>query len=120
MQYLCLVYLEQVVMDSLTPDEGRALVCDSLAYDEELQQRGHYINSNALQPTTAATCVRVRNGRLSTMDGPFAETKEHLGGYILIEAADLNAAIRVAAGIPCARYGTIEVRPVMALTMPQS
>lgn len=116
MQYLCLVYLEQSVMDALSPAEGQALGRDSLAYDDELRRRGHYIHSNALQPTVSATTLRVRNSKVSTTDGPFAETKEHLGGYILIEADDLNAALRIAAGIPCARYGSIEVRPVMKIS----
>jgi len=80
-----------------------------------LRKSGHFIGANALQPVSAATTVRVRNSKVSTTDGPFAETKEHLGGYILIEARDLNEAIQVAGKIPMARIGSIEVRPIMLL-----
>ena len=79
------------------------------------ESSGHFLGANALQPVSAATTIRVRNGKLSTTDGPFAETKEHLGGYILIEARDLNEAIQVAAKIPMAKVGSIEVRPIMLL-----
>jgi hypothetical protein len=115
MKYLCLVYMEQQTMDALSPGAGATLTRDSLAYDRELERGGHFIVANALQPTSAATTVRVRNGRISTTDGPFAETKEHLGGFILIEAADLDEAIRLAAGIPMAKLGSVEVRPIMEL-----
>ncbi|HMG51028.1 MAG TPA: YciI family protein [Inquilinus sp.] len=115
MKYLCLVYMEQRTMDALSPVEDKDLTRDSRAYDEELRRSGHYLVSQALHPTSSATTVRVRNGRVSTTDGPFAETKEHLGGFILIEARDLNEAIQVAAGIPLAKLGSIEVRPVMGL-----
>ena len=84
---------------------------DSLNYDDELRKSGHYIASNALQSVDSAVTVRVRNKRISSSDGPFAETKEHLGGFILIEAATLDEAVRIASGIPMARYGSIEVRP---------
>jgi hypothetical protein len=83
-----------------------------LAYDDALRRAGHLVVAHALQPVEAATTVRVRNGKLSTTDGPFAETKEQLGGFILIEARDLNEAIQVAAKIPLARRGSIEVRPI--------
>jgi len=115
MKYLCLVYLEQRTMDALSPAEGVTLTRDSLGYDDDLRRSGHYITSNALQSPEAATTVRVRNGRISTTDGPFAETKEHLGGFILIDARDLNEAIQVAAGIPLAKLGSVEVRPIKEL-----
>ncbi len=83
-----------------------------MAYDDALRKAGHLVVAHALQPVEAATTVRVRNGKLSTTDGPFAETKEQLGGFILIEARDLNEAIQVAAKIPLARRGSIEVRPI--------
>ena len=76
--------------------------------------RGHYLGGNPLQPTPTATTVRVRNGKVSTTDGPYAETKEQLGGYYLIEAKDLDDAIAIAARIPSARMGSIEVRPIIA------
>ena len=88
MRYLCLVYFEPVTFEGMPAEEGRTLNRDSLAYDDELRASGHYIASNALQSVQSAVTVRVRNKRISTSDGPFAETKEHLGGFILIEAAD--------------------------------
>jgi hypothetical protein len=116
MKYLCLVYIEEKKLDALSKGELDALVDESLDYDEVLRRSGHYIASDALQTVQAATTLRVRNGKVSTTDGPFAETKEQLGGFILIEARDLNDAIRVAAKIPPARLGSIEVRPIMELT----
>jgi len=116
MKYLCLVYIEEKQLDALSKGELDALVDESLDYDEVLRRSGHYIASDALQPVQTATTLRVRNGKMSTTDGPFAETKEQLGGFILIEARDLNDAIRVAAKIPPARLGSIEVRPIMELT----
>jgi hypothetical protein len=112
---MCLVYLQESSFDVMSEADQKALSRESLAYDEKLRRQGHFLGANALQPVTAATTIRVRNGKLSTTDGPFAETKEHLGGYILIEARDLNEAIQVAAKIPMARIGSIEVRPVMKL-----
>jgi hypothetical protein len=113
MKYLCLVYFEETEIDAMSQSETDACVSESLAYDEELRRSGHYIVSHALQPVRAATTLRVRNGRLATTDGPFAETKEQLGGFILIDATDLNEAIQVASKIPLAKRGSIEVRPVV-------
>ena len=115
MQYLCLVYIDEHVFDEMSEREGKQLTNDALVYDDELRRRSHYVTSAALQPVAAATTVRVRKGKVSTTDGPFAETKEHLGGFILIEARDLNEAIKAASGIPMARIGSIEVRPVMQI-----
>jgi len=115
MKYLCLVYMEQRTLDAMSPDEFDALVRESLANDEELRRRGHFVAAQALQPTSAATTLRVRGGRVVTSDGPFAETKEHLSGFIMIEARDLNEALQLAADIPMARMGSIEVRPVREL-----
>jgi hypothetical protein len=115
MRYLCLVYCEESTFASLTPEEKRALDRDSLAYDRELERRGQFVTADALQPVTEAVTVRVRDGRMSVTDGPFAETKEQLGGFILIEARDMNEAIRAAAGIPLARLGSIEVRSILEL-----
>lgn len=105
MKYLCLVYLDEKRLDEL-PDE------DCVAYDTEIRRSGHCIASEALQPVHAATTVRVRNGRMTVTDGPFAETKEQLAGFYMIEANDLNEAIQIASGIPPARVGSIEVRPI--------
>src|SRR4051794_33245896 len=111
MRYLCTVYFEPVTFERMSQEEKLTLNRDSLAYDDELRASGHYIASNALQSVDSAVTVRVRNKRISSSDGPFAETKEHLGGFILIEAATLDEAVRVATGIPMAKYGSIEVRP---------
>lgn len=115
MQYLCAVYADPATFDAITPEEEKRLIRDSLAYDEALKAKGHFIAANALQPVSSATTIRVRDGRMSATDGPFAETKEHLCGFILIEAPDLDEALRLAAGVPMACYGSIEVRPVMEL-----
>lgn len=110
MQYLCLVYHEEATIDALPASEYDAIMGEVLAYREELRQRGHYLASSPLQPVRAATTVRVRDGKVSITDGPFAETKEQLGGFYLIEARDLNEAIRLASRMPPARVGAIEVR----------
>lgn len=112
MRYICLVYAEPVAFERLSTDERRALNRDSLAYDKELERSGHYVHADALQSVTEAVTVRVRDKRISSTDGPFAETKEHLCGFILVEAADRDEAVRLAAGIPIARIGSVEVRPV--------
>jgi len=115
MKYVCLVYLVEKEMDTMSKREADTCTEESLAYDEALRRSGHLIAAHALQPVEAATTIRVRNGKLSTTDGPFAETKEQLGGFILIEARDLNDAIQVAAKIPMGRRGSIEVRPIKEL-----
>ena len=112
MKYICLVYLVEQDMNALSKREADACTEESLAYDAALRRSGHLLAAQALQPVETATTIRVRNGKLSTTDGPFAETKEQLGGFILIEARDLNDAIQVAAKIPMGRRGTIEVRPI--------
>jgi hypothetical protein len=116
MKYLLLVYNEEKTLDAMSRSEMDALVGEHLAYDDVMRDKGHYLVSDALQPVRTAATVRVRNGKLSVTDGPFAETKEQLGGFILIEARDLNEAIQVAAKIPSARLGSVEVRPVWELT----
>jgi hypothetical protein len=115
MRYLCLVYCEPSRLDDLSPADKKTLDRDSLAYDRELDQAGHFVIASALRPVGDAATVRMREGRMSVTDGPFAETKEQLGGFILIEARDMNEAIRLAAGIPLARLGSIEVRPTMEI-----
>lgn len=108
MKYLCLVYMQEKDLNTV-PDS------DCMAFGESLRGSGRYIAAEALQPVETATTVRVRGGKASVTDGPFAETKEQLAGFYLIEAHDLDEAIRVAAQIPPARAGTIEVRPVRQL-----
>ena len=112
MKYLCLAYEEEQKLNALSEREWLALRDETLAYVEDLRKRGKYVTSAALQSVHTATTVRVRNGKLSATDGPFAETKETLGGMFLIEARDLNDAIQVAASWPSARIGSIEVRPI--------
>jgi hypothetical protein len=115
MKYLCLIYEEEGNLQALSESEWNGVVTECLAAYEDLQRSGHVLASEALQSVRAATTVRVRNGRLAATDGPFAETKEQLGGFYLIEARDLNEAIQVAARIPSARRGCVEVRPVWKL-----
>ena len=112
MKYLCLVYHQEAEIDALPGSEYDAIVNEVLEYREDLRQGGHYITSSPLQSVQAATTIRVRNGAMSITDGPFAETKEQLGGFYLIEARDLNEAIRLASRMPPARIGCIEVRPL--------
>jgi hypothetical protein len=111
-KYLCLVYHEEAKIDGLPESEYDAIVNEVLDYREDLRQGGHYITSSPLQSVQAATTIRVRSGTMSITDGPFAETKEQLGGFYLIEARDLNEAIRLASRMPPARIGSIEVRPL--------
>lgn len=113
MKYLCLLYSERRIIDALPQREREALVDEYFALSDELRDSGHYIAAEALQPVQTATTVRSRNGKLSTTDGPFAETKEQLGGFYLLEARDLNEAVRLASKIPAVRWGCVEVRPIM-------
>jgi len=115
MRYLCLVYYDEKNLDALSKSEYDALVGEALAYREVLRTSGHYLVSDGLQSVQTATTIRIRNGKVSLTDGPFAETKEQLGGFMLIEARDLNDAIRVASKIPPVRLGCIEVRPLREL-----
>ena len=109
MKFLCLVYGEEKEIGAMIDDE-------CMAYDQSLRNAGRCLASEALQPVHTATTVRVRNGKVSIRDGPFAETKECLAGFYLIDAADLNDAIQVASKMPPAHVGSIEVRPVRELT----
>ena len=115
MKYACLVYAEPGVMAALSPEEGARLTDDSVDYDAGLAASGHMIVAQALESTESAVTIRVRNGKASSTDGPFAETKEHLAGFVLIEARDFNEANRVATGIPMVRFGSVEVRPIPRL-----
>jgi hypothetical protein len=109
MKYLCLVYGEEKQIGAMSDD-------DCMAYDQSLRNAGRCIASEALQPVRTASTVRVRNGKVSITDGPFAETKECLAGFYLVHAADLNEAIQIASQMPPAQVGSIEVRPVRELT----
>jgi hypothetical protein len=112
MKYLCLIYDDENKMATMSKDEGDAFMGEYFAFTEGVKKSGHYLGGNALKPVSTATTIRNRSGKLSTTDGPFAETKEQLGGYYLIEARDLNDALQVAAKIPSVRTGSIEVRPI--------
>ncbi len=112
MKYLCLIYDDEKKMATISREEADALMGEYFAFTEDIKKSGHYLGGNALQPVHTGTTVRIRHGKMSTTDGPFAETKEQLGGYYLIEAKDLNEAIQVAAKIPSSRYGSTEVRPI--------
>jgi len=116
MKYVCLIYGDGNQVDPLSPTEMDALGAEMDAYGDELRKNGHFVIGEALQPSHTGTTVRVRNGMVSTTDGPFAETKEQLGGFIIIEARDLNEAIRVASKMPAARYDSVEVRPIRELS----
>ncbi len=115
MRYLCLIYDEEKKLDAMSKSESDAFMGEYFAFTEGIRKSGHYLGGEALQPVQTATTVRLRHGKVSATDGPFAETKEQLGGFYLINARDLNEAIQVASKIPSARRGSIEVRPVMEL-----
>jgi len=113
MKYLCLIYENEKSWENLPPAESDTIMNEYFTFTADIQKNGKLVAGEALQPTVTATTVRVRNGKVSTTDGPFAETKEQLGGFYLIEAKDLNDAIQLAAKIPSARLGAVEVRPVV-------
>lgn len=113
MKYLCLIYSDESTWETMPKAESDAIMGEYFTFTNDVQKSGHYVAGEALHPVSTATTVRVRNGKISTTDGPFAETKEQLGGFYLIEAKDLNEAIQVASRIPGARHGSIEVRPIV-------
>jgi hypothetical protein len=114
MKYLCLVYAEEKTIAALSDQDWGALVAENLELCEALRRSGHFVSASPLDSVRTAVTVRVRDGKLSASDGPFAETKEQLGGYYLIEARDLDEALQVAGRIPGARLGSIEVRRIPA------
>lgn len=112
MRYMLLVYLDE---NSLSETEREHCYVESTQLTHDLNHSGHYLDASPLHPTATATSVRIRDGKRLITDGPFAETREQLGGYFLVDAKDLDEAIEIAARIPGARFGTIEVRPVIEL-----
>ena len=114
MKYLCLVYAEESRIDALSDEEWKGLVAENLELCEDLRRSGHFVSAAPLDSVTTAVTVRRRQGKLSATDGPFAETKEQLGGYYLLEARDLQEAVQVAGRIPGARFGSVEVRALRA------
>jgi len=113
MQYLLLIYRSEAELAKMDPDARQKMSAEYGAYTQSIVQSGHFKAGDGLQPSTTATTVRVRGGKMLTTDGPFAETREQLGGYYLVEAKDLDTALDLAARIPGARDGSIEVRPIM-------
>jgi hypothetical protein len=112
MRYLALIYTEEQT-EAPSETDGRQMMAEYGDYTQMVKDRGAYLGGEALEPSASATTVRVRDGKVSTTDGPFAETKEQLGGYYLLNCADLDEAIDLAGKIPGARSGAIEVRPIL-------
>ena len=120
MKYILLIHDEEQAWAKLTEAERRSMYAEYGQFGQQITASGNYVAGAQLQPTSTATSVRVRDGKRLVTDGPFAETREQLGGYYLIEAKDLDEAIGIAARIPSARMGTIEVRPLVESAMPAS
>jgi hypothetical protein len=118
MQYVCLIYFDPKVVFNQSP-ESNAVLAAVGAHNDELKAAGQYVGGQALALPGEAMTVRVRDGKTSTTDGPFMETREALGGFVQIEARDLNEAVRLASGIPFAKLGAIEVRPVPDFSKPR-
>jgi hypothetical protein len=118
MRYALLIYASEQDWATQSEEESQAVNQEYMAFTKDIVDRGLMKGGEALQPTSTATSVRVRNGDTLTTDGPFAETKDQLGGFYLVDCKDLDEAVEVAAGIPDARRGTIEVRPIMEVDMP--
>lgn len=115
MKYLCLVYVEEHILHAMPQTERIAISDESMAYCAALQKQGQLIAASPLHPVDTATTVRVRDGKTTTTDGPFAETKEQLGGFLMIDVRDLNDAVRIASHFPAARFGSVEIRPMKEL-----
>lgn len=116
MKYLCLIYGDESMWTRMPKGDVGKMNDEYRTFTESIRGSGHYLGGEALQATTTATTIRARNGAVTTTDGPFAETKEQLGGFYLIEARDLNDAIQVASRIPGAQTGSVEVRPILSLS----
>jgi|ERR1700722_11467345 len=117
MEYMLLIYSSEEDAKKVTAAEGQQIFQEYMTFTQDLTKSGKNKGGAPLERTTAATTVRVRNGKTQVTDGPFAETKEQLGGYYLVEAKDLDEAISIAAKIPGAKHGSIEVRPIMKMNM---
>ena len=113
MKYLLLIYESEAGFAGMSGDEQAKIFEEYMVYTKNIKKSGNYIGGEALQAISTATTVRVKNGKTLTTDGPFAETREQLGGFYFVEAKDLDEAIKLAAGIPASRTGSIEVRPIM-------
>ena len=113
MKYLCLIYEDESFWSKTPKQELDAIMGDFRAFSTTYKQSGHVLGGNALEPTATATTIRVRNGKMSTTDGPFAETREQLGGYYVLDVENLDEAIKWAYRCPGVKYGTIELRPIL-------
>jgi hypothetical protein len=118
MKYILLIHHDEQTRSKLTEDERRALTGEYMQLTQQLTSSGHYLGGAPLHPTSTASSVRVRNGKRLVTDGPFAETREQLGGYFMVEAASQDEAVEIAARIPGARWGTVEVRQVLEVPVP--
>lgn len=118
MKYLCQVWFDTAAIEAIDPADGEILTRDSIASDDRLRDSGHLLVAQALRAPSTAVTVKVRGDAVAVTDGPFAELKEHLGGFVLIEAADIDTAAKIAATFPVARYGVIEVRPAYDIRFP--
>jgi hypothetical protein len=116
MKYLCLIYIEEKLLQAMPSEQYNAVVKQCIQYENEVAKSGGLLAVEALEPISTATTVRVRSGTTTVTDGPFAETKEQLAGFFLIEARDLDGAIKVASGMPQAQIGSIEIRPIKDLS----
>lgn len=113
MQFLCLIYEAESLMAAQSDEEKGQIFQEYMTYTDDIKSSGHFVAGDALEPTSTATTIRIRNGERVITDGPFAETKEQLGGYYLLECDSLDEAIEQASKIPSAKLGSIEVRPIM-------
>jgi hypothetical protein len=118
MQYLLLIYENEKAWEDMSPEQSGAMFGEYMQFTQTVKQSGHLIAGEALQPIATATTVRTRNGKTTMTDGPFAETREQLGGFYLINAKDLDEATAIAARIPSVRHGSIEIRPVQVFDAP--
>ena len=116
MKYICLGYIEPNNFETMSESERNAMVDECLTYDDELRKKGHFAGGEALQPPQAATTLRWKNGKVSITDGPYAETKEQIGGILVLEAQDLNQAIQLMSKHPGVKAGPFEIRPAADLT----
>ena len=119
MKYLLLIYESEKSFEGMSEAEQGQIFQEYMDYTNGIKKAGNYISGEALQPISTATTVRVKNGKTLTTDGPFAETREQLGGFFMVEAKDLDEAIKLATGIPAVRTGSIEVRPILPTPPPE-
>ena len=120
MKYLCLIYDDESLFATISKPDMDKMMSEYRVFGESIRKSGNHVASYQLQPTETATTIRSRNGKVSTTDGPYAETKEQLGGFFLIEAKDLNEAVQIASRVPSVRTGSIEVRPVVERNQPST